>query len=86
MILDKIFTAAASSLPNKDGNSSGTSPKISQDQLLAVLPDVILSSRSSPIPVAKQSINPDDLKDWADQIEMESTISPLVSGAVDSGA
>ncbi|KAG9297410.1 hypothetical protein G9A89_009494 [Geosiphon pyriformis] len=72
-IFSKIFTAAASSIPDMDGNSSSTSPKMGQDQPLAVLPDVVLSSRSSPIPVAKQSINPDDLKDWANQMEMESS-------------
>ncbi|KAG9301535.1 hypothetical protein G9A89_008387 [Geosiphon pyriformis] len=73
-IFGRIFTAAASSLPDMDGNSSGTSPKMGQNQPLAMLPDVVLSSRLSPIPVAKQSINPDDLKDWADQMEMESTV------------
>ncbi|KAG9299995.1 hypothetical protein G9A89_009723 [Geosiphon pyriformis] len=36
--------------------------------------------------IAKQSINPDDLKDWADQMEMESTVPPPVSGAADGGA
>ncbi|KAG9301590.1 hypothetical protein G9A89_016660 [Geosiphon pyriformis] len=85
-IFNKISTAAASPISDMDGNSSGTSPKMGQDQLLAVLPDVVLSGRSSPIPVAKQSINPDDLKDWADQMEMESTVPPPVSGASDTGA
>ncbi|KAG9293565.1 hypothetical protein G9A89_005568 [Geosiphon pyriformis] len=91
-IFSKIFTAAASPLPDMDGNSSSTSPKMGQDQPLAVLPDVVLSGRLSPIPVAKQSINPDDLKDWADQIEMESTVPPqflvqlmLVLGKMFSG-
>ncbi|KAG9297652.1 hypothetical protein G9A89_011167 [Geosiphon pyriformis] len=73
-IFSKIFTAAASPIPDMDGNSSGTSPKMDQDQPLAVLSDVVLSNRSLPIPVAKQSINPDNLKDWTDQIEMESTV------------
>ncbi|KAG9297664.1 hypothetical protein G9A89_011179 [Geosiphon pyriformis] len=73
-ILDKISTAAASLLSDMDGNSSSTSSKMGQDQLLAVLSKVVLSGRSSPIPVAKQSINPDDLKDWADQIKMKSTV------------
>ncbi|KAG9303234.1 hypothetical protein G9A89_013560 [Geosiphon pyriformis] len=80
-IFGKISTVAASPLPNMDGNSSSTSPKIGQDQPLTVLPDVVLSSRSLPIPVAKQPINLDDLKNWADQMEMESTVSPPVSGA-----
>ncbi|KAG9303749.1 hypothetical protein G9A89_018646 [Geosiphon pyriformis] len=61
-ILGKISIAAASSLPDMDGNSSSTSPKM----------------------VAKLSINSDDLKDWADQMEMESTVPPPVSGAIDS--
>ncbi|KAG9290708.1 hypothetical protein G9A89_011671 [Geosiphon pyriformis] len=85
-IFSKIFTAAASPIPDMDGNSSSTSPKMGQDQPLAVLPDVVLSGRSLPIPIAKQSINPDDLKDWADQMEMESTVPPPVSGASDAGA
>ncbi|KAG9305524.1 hypothetical protein G9A89_003587 [Geosiphon pyriformis] len=85
-IFSKISTAAASPLPDMDGNSSSTSPKIGQDQPLAVLPDVVLSSRSLPISVAKQSINPDDFKDWADQMEMESTVLPPVSGAADGSA
>ncbi|KAG9284780.1 hypothetical protein G9A89_003703 [Geosiphon pyriformis] len=75
-IFSKISTATASLIPDMDGNNSGTSLKMGQDQPLAVLPDVVLSSRSLPIPVAKQSINPDDLKDWADQMEMESTVPP----------
>ncbi|KAG9303757.1 hypothetical protein G9A89_018654 [Geosiphon pyriformis] len=85
-IFSKIFTAAASSILDMDGNSSGTSPKMGQDQPLAVLPNVVLSGRSLPIPVAKQSINSDDLKDWADQMEMESTVPPPVSGVSDAGA
>ncbi|KAG9297644.1 hypothetical protein G9A89_011159 [Geosiphon pyriformis] len=85
-IFSKISTATASPIPDMDDNNSSTSPKMSQDQPLAVLPDVVLSSRSLPIPVAKQSINPDDLKDWADQMEMESTVPPPVSGASDASA
>ncbi|KAG9299314.1 hypothetical protein G9A89_013962 [Geosiphon pyriformis] len=81
-----ISTAAASPLPNMDGNSSGTSPKMGQDQLLAVLPDVVLSGRLSPILVAKQPINSNDLKDWADQMEMKSTVPPPVSGAANGSA
>ncbi|KAG9292530.1 hypothetical protein G9A89_006901 [Geosiphon pyriformis] len=90
VVLDEIFckisTVAASSLLDMNGNSSGTSPKMGQDQLLAVLPNVVISGRSLPIPVAKQSINPDDLKDWADQMKIESTVSLPVSGAADGGA
>ncbi|KAG9299773.1 hypothetical protein G9A89_013133 [Geosiphon pyriformis] len=36
--------------------------------------------------VAKQFINPNDLKDWADQMEIESTVSSPVSGAADGSA
>ncbi|KAG9296589.1 hypothetical protein G9A89_015181 [Geosiphon pyriformis] len=85
-IFGKIFIAAASPLPDIDGNSSSTSSKMSQDQPLTVLPDVILFSRLLPIPVAKQSINLDDLKDWTDQMEIESTVSPPVFGAADGDA
>ncbi|KAG9284790.1 hypothetical protein G9A89_003713 [Geosiphon pyriformis] len=84
-IFGKISTTAASYFSNMHGNSSGTFSKMGQDQLLAVLPDVILSSRLSPIPIAKQSINLDDLKDWTDQIEMELTVSLPIFGAADSG-
>ncbi|KAG9297580.1 hypothetical protein G9A89_007655 [Geosiphon pyriformis] len=85
-IFGNIFTAVASFLPDMDGNNSSTSPKMGQDQLLAVLPDVVLSSRLSPIPVAKQSIDPDDLKDWTDQMDMKSTVSLPVSGTANGGA
>ncbi|KAG9297669.1 hypothetical protein G9A89_011184 [Geosiphon pyriformis] len=85
-IFGKISTSAASPLLDMDDNSSSTSSKMGQDQPLAVLPNVILSSRSLSIPVAKQPIILDDLKDWADQIEMESTASFLISGAADGGA
>ncbi|KAG9289239.1 hypothetical protein G9A89_022549 [Geosiphon pyriformis] len=85
-IFSKISTAAVSSLSDLDGNSSNISPKIGQDQLLAVLPDVVLSGKSSPIPVAKQFINSNDFKDWGDQIKMESTVSFPISGAADGGA
>ncbi|KAG9284501.1 hypothetical protein G9A89_014105 [Geosiphon pyriformis] len=82
-IFSKISTTAASPLPDINGNSSSTSPKMGQDQPLAVLPDVVFSDRSSPIPVIKQSINPDDLKDWTDQMKMESTVLPPVFSAAD---
>ncbi|KAG9305985.1 hypothetical protein G9A89_009309 [Geosiphon pyriformis] len=55
VVSDKIFckisTVAASILFDIDGNSSSTSPKMGQDQLLTVLSNVIFSSRSLPIPV-----------------------------------
>ncbi|KAG9299755.1 hypothetical protein G9A89_013115 [Geosiphon pyriformis] len=85
-IFGKISTAAASLLLDINGNSSSTSLKIGQNQLLAVLLDVVLSGRSLPIFVAKQLINSDDLKNWTDQIEMKSTVSPPVSGAANSSA
>ncbi|KAG9303760.1 hypothetical protein G9A89_018657 [Geosiphon pyriformis] len=78
-IFGKISTTAASSLLNMDNNSSSISPKMGQDQPLAVLLDVVLFSRLSPIPVAKQPIISDDFKDWADQMEMESTAPSLIS-------
>ncbi|KAG9304240.1 hypothetical protein G9A89_019802 [Geosiphon pyriformis] len=69
-ILKKIYTAAVSLLSNMN----------------AVLSDVVLSSRSLPVIVAKQSITSDNLKDWADQMEIESTAPPPVSGTANSGA
>ncbi|KAG9298275.1 hypothetical protein G9A89_002763 [Geosiphon pyriformis] len=85
-IFSKISTAAASPLPDMDGNSSSISSKMGQDQPLAVLPDVVLSGRLLPISVAKQFINSNDLKDWADQMEIKSTVFSPVSGAADSSA
>ncbi|KAG9284499.1 hypothetical protein G9A89_014103 [Geosiphon pyriformis] len=85
-IFSKISTAAASPLPDINGNSSSTSPKMGQDQPLAVLSDMVFSDKSLPIPVTKQFINPDDLKDWADQMKMESTVLPPVFSAADSSA
>ncbi|KAG9299681.1 hypothetical protein G9A89_006397 [Geosiphon pyriformis] len=69
-IFGKISTAAASPFPDMDDNNSSTSPKMGQDQLLAVLSNVILFSRLSPISVMK----------------MESTTPPLISGAADGNA
>ncbi|KAG9303090.1 hypothetical protein G9A89_005048 [Geosiphon pyriformis] len=62
-ILDKIFTATASPLPNMDGNSSGSTSNMKQDQSLAVLPNVVISGRFSPTMEAKQFIISDNLKD-----------------------
>ncbi|KAG9303605.1 hypothetical protein G9A89_018501 [Geosiphon pyriformis] len=67
--------------------SSSTSSKMGQDQLLAVLPNVVSSDRSSPILEAKQSplVGSSVLKNWADQIKTELSFSlvvfTLVSGA-----
>ncbi|KAG9299754.1 hypothetical protein G9A89_013114 [Geosiphon pyriformis] len=61
-IFSKISTAAASLLPDMNGNSSSTSSKMGQDQPLAVLPNV------------------------TDQIEIESTVFPPVSGAANGRA
>ncbi|KAG9293418.1 hypothetical protein G9A89_009142 [Geosiphon pyriformis] len=84
-ILGKISTTAASPLPNVNDNNNCISSKMDQDQLLAVLSNVVLSGRSLPISVAKQPIISDDLKNWADQMEIESTISLSVSGAANGG-
>ncbi|KAG9295559.1 hypothetical protein G9A89_003862 [Geosiphon pyriformis] len=67
--------------------SSSTSSKIDQDQLLAVLPNVVSSSRSSPVLEAKQSLSVGlpVFGNWADQIETELS-PPLVSGAISGGA
>ncbi|KAG9294455.1 hypothetical protein G9A89_001960 [Geosiphon pyriformis] len=54
-IFSKISTAAASPIPNMDGNSSNTSPKLGQDQLLAVLPDMMEMELSVPPPVSGAS-------------------------------
>ncbi|KAG9303420.1 hypothetical protein G9A89_013746 [Geosiphon pyriformis] len=70
-ILDEISVA-----------SSGTSSKMGQDQLLAVLQNVVFSNRSLPVLEAKQSppVGSPVLENWADQ--METDLSPsLVSGA-----
>ncbi|KAG9299685.1 hypothetical protein G9A89_006401 [Geosiphon pyriformis] len=85
-ILGKISIAAASPLPNMNGNSNDSTPNMEQDQPLAVLPNVVISSRSSPAMEAKQSIISDNLKDWANQMKMESSTSSPVSGVVDNGA
>ncbi|KAG9301619.1 hypothetical protein G9A89_016689 [Geosiphon pyriformis] len=85
-ILGKIFTVAASLLSDVDGNNSSISLKIDQDQPLAVLFDMVLSSRSLPIPVAKQPIILDNFKDLADQMEMESTAPLPVFSAADGSA
>ncbi|KAG9284315.1 hypothetical protein G9A89_007470 [Geosiphon pyriformis] len=85
-IFGKISTTTVSSLSDIDSNSSSISSKIDQDQLLVVLSNVVLFSRSLSIPKAKQSIISDDLKDWANQIEIELTVSFSVFGATNSGA
>ncbi|KAG9293564.1 hypothetical protein G9A89_005567 [Geosiphon pyriformis] len=51
-IFGKISTAAASPLPDMDGNSSSTSPKMGQDQPLAVLSDVMEMESTVPPPVS----------------------------------
>ncbi|KAG9289156.1 hypothetical protein G9A89_022465 [Geosiphon pyriformis] len=59
---------------------------MSQDQPLAVLPNMVSSSRSSLVLEAKQSpfVELPVLGNWADQMETESS-PPLVSGATSSG-
>ncbi|KAG9306993.1 hypothetical protein G9A89_000907 [Geosiphon pyriformis] len=75
-ILDDIFIA-----------SSGTSSKIGLDQLLAVLPNVVSSSRLLLVLEAKQSlpVGSPVLENWANQIKTELSL-PLVSGAISGGA
>ncbi|KAG9294826.1 hypothetical protein G9A89_008518 [Geosiphon pyriformis] len=85
-ILGKISTAAASPLSDMDGNSNGSTLNVKQDQLLAVLSNMVISNRSSPVMEAKQSIISDDLKDWADQMEMKSSTPFPVSGVADENA
>ncbi|KAG9284221.1 hypothetical protein G9A89_002030 [Geosiphon pyriformis] len=67
--------------------SSGISSKMGQDQPLAVLPNVVSSSRSSLVVEAKQSpsVGSPVFGNWADQIETDSSLS-LVSGATSGGA
>ncbi|KAG9301548.1 hypothetical protein G9A89_008400 [Geosiphon pyriformis] len=78
-------------VPNKILNeisivSSSTSSKMDLDQPLAVLSNVVSSSRSLPVLEAKQSppVRSPVLENWADQIETESS-PPSVSGATSSG-
>ncbi|KAG9304233.1 hypothetical protein G9A89_019795 [Geosiphon pyriformis] len=85
-ILSKIFTATASLFPDMNDNSSSIFLKIDQDQPLAMLFNVVLFGKLLPILKAKQSIISDDLKDWADQMEMKSTAFSPVSGVADSSA
>ncbi|KAG9304594.1 hypothetical protein G9A89_020158 [Geosiphon pyriformis] len=75
-ILDKISIAL-----------SGTSSKMDQDQLLAVLPNVVSSGKSSLVVEAKQSlpVGSSVLGNWTDQIETD--LSPsLVTGATSGDA
>ncbi|KAG9297383.1 hypothetical protein G9A89_009467 [Geosiphon pyriformis] len=53
-ILSKISTAAASSLPDIDSNSDSSTLNITQDQLLAVLLNVVISGRFFSAIKAKQ--------------------------------
>ncbi|KAG9305923.1 hypothetical protein G9A89_016576 [Geosiphon pyriformis] len=75
-ILDKISIA-----------SSSTLSKMSLDQPLAVLPNVMSSSRSSLVLEAKQSllVGLPVLENWADQMKTKSS-PPLVSDATSDGA
>ncbi|KAG9284445.1 hypothetical protein G9A89_023702 [Geosiphon pyriformis] len=65
--------------------SSDTLSKMGQDQLLAVLPNVVSFSRSLPVLKAKQSlpVRLPVLENWTDQMETELS-SLLVSGATSS--
>ncbi|KAG9288035.1 hypothetical protein G9A89_017630 [Geosiphon pyriformis] len=55
--------------------SFSTSSKMGQDQLLAVLPNVVSSGRSLPVLETKQSLPVESpvLENWADQMETESS-------------
>ncbi|KAG9292027.1 hypothetical protein G9A89_017926 [Geosiphon pyriformis] len=66
---------------------SDTLSKIDQDQLLTVLPNIVFSGKFLPVLEAKQfpPVRLSVLKNWADQIETESSPS-LVSGATSGGA
>ncbi|KAG9302853.1 hypothetical protein G9A89_009630 [Geosiphon pyriformis] len=67
--------------------SSGTLSKIGQDQLLAVLPNVVSSGKSLLVLEAKQSSPVESLVlvNWADQMKTESSLS-LVSDTTFGGA
>ncbi|KAG9291115.1 hypothetical protein G9A89_012987 [Geosiphon pyriformis] len=67
--------------------SFNTSSKMGQDQSLAVLPNMVSSSRSSPVLEAKQSssVGSPVLGNWADQMETDLS-PPLVSGATSDSA
>ncbi|KAG9301397.1 hypothetical protein G9A89_018069 [Geosiphon pyriformis] len=87
-----IVTPNSFVVPNKILNeisiaSSGTLFKMGQDQPLAVLPNVVSFSRSSPVLEVKQSplVGSPVLGNWADQMETDSSPS-LVSGATFGGA
>ncbi|KAG9284806.1 hypothetical protein G9A89_003729 [Geosiphon pyriformis] len=82
MILGKISTTAASPLLNMNGNSNGSTLNMKQNQLLAVLSDVVISSRFFSAMKAKQFIISNDLKNWANQIEIKSSTPSPVSGWV----
>ncbi|KAG9285383.1 hypothetical protein G9A89_010858 [Geosiphon pyriformis] len=58
---------------------SSMSSKMGQNQPLAVLPNVVSSSRSSLVLKAKQSFSVGSpvLENWADQMETESSFSPV---------
>ncbi|KAG9288190.1 hypothetical protein G9A89_020496 [Geosiphon pyriformis] len=75
-ILDKIFIA-----------SSDMSSKMGQNQLLAILPNMVSSGRSLLVLEAKQSplVGSPVLGNWTDQMKTESS-PPLVFGAPSGGA
>ncbi|KAG9299553.1 hypothetical protein G9A89_020724 [Geosiphon pyriformis] len=75
-----IVTPNSFVIPNEILNEisivlSGMSSKMGQDQLLAVLPNVVSSNRSLPVLEAKQSllIRSSVLGNWADQMETDSS-------------
>ncbi|KAG9290136.1 hypothetical protein G9A89_010442 [Geosiphon pyriformis] len=82
IVIPNFFVVLDEILDEISITSSGTSSKMSQDQPLAVLPNVVSSGRFLPVLEAKQSssVGLPVLGNWTDHIETKLS-SPLVSGA-----
>ncbi|KAG9290599.1 hypothetical protein G9A89_011562 [Geosiphon pyriformis] len=87
IVTPNLFVVPNEILDEISITSSGISSKMGQDQLLAVLPNMVSSGRSSLVLEAKQSSSVRSLvlENWADQMETDSS-PPLVSGATSGGA
>ncbi|KAG9293983.1 hypothetical protein G9A89_019321 [Geosiphon pyriformis] len=87
IVTPNLFVVPNEILDEISAASSSMSSKIGQDQPLAVLPNMVFSSRSSLVLEAKQSpsVGSPVLGNWTDQMKTESS-SPLVSGATFGGA
>ncbi|KAG9291062.1 hypothetical protein G9A89_012934 [Geosiphon pyriformis] len=83
IVTPKLFVVPNEILDEISIASSGMSSKMSQDQPLAVLPNVVSFSRSLLVLEAKQSpsVGSPVFKNWVDQMETESSPFP-VSGAI----